>query len=785
MNNPVSIALIGNPNSGKTTLFNDLTGSTQKVGNWAGVTVDRKVGYFFYRDTEIEVVDLPGTYSLTTVSDQGGMDERIACEYIFSGDAAVLLNIIDAANLERNLYLTLQLREMQVPCVVAVNMLDIAQRQNKQIDLQVLASQLGCPVIALETGKRKANSALKEALLQQADKPRMKPFLLPCGQSLATAMVELADMLGNVPELELAEGQQNWLATHLLEGDLFSTQWVQRHCTDVLPVRDRLLKHIEQAEDEEADLLIADARYTAIAEITAQAYVHNQSTDIGLTERLDSILINRWLGLPAFFLIMYLMFVLSVNVGGALITLFDEGSAAIFINGMDYLCHQWGAPHWLNTALSQGLGSGINTVCSFIPQIGLMFLFLAFLEGSGYMARAAFVMDRFMQWVGLPGKSFVPLIIGFGCNVPSIMATRTLDTPRDRILTTLMAPFMSCGARLAIFAVFAAAFYGGQGAGVVFILYLTGIIVAILTGLIFKKSILGGEAYPFIMELPVYHLPRWDNILRTTWQRLSHFVTKAGRIIIPICFLISVLSGFSMNDADSSSGSQSVRIDDTYLAYAGKLLTPVLRPMGIEDHNWPAAVGLITGALAKEVVIGTLNGIYSGATLETLDYENYNLWDELKLAWDNTLEGILDLFSLDTLKNPIQASAADAEMEGTAMGQMVRLFGSDSAAFAYLLFVLLYVPCVATIGVIAREVGGKWAWLSVFWSTSMAYTLAVGYYQLANYAEHPAASLQWVIGLLVYNLCLFFLFRQLRHQLAPGHQPDGLAVAAASGHHQC
>lgn len=784
MTDSVSIALIGNPNSGKTTLFNDLTGSTQKVGNWAGVTVDRKTGHFSYLDTEIEVVDLPGTYSLVTVSDQGGMDERIACEYILSGEADVLLNIIDAANLERNLYLTLQLRAMQVPCVVAVNMLDIAKRQNKQINLPVLASQLGCPVIALETGKHKAGSALKDVLLQQAREPKVKSFQLPCRELLAKAISELTDRFGNVPKLGLAEGQQNWLATHLLEGDLFSGQLVERHCPEVLSVRDQLLEHIEQAEDEEADLLIADARYAAIAKITAQAYAHKQSADIGLTERLDRILINRWLGLPAFFLIMYFMFVLSVNLGGALITLFDEGSAAIFIKGVDYVCHQWGVPDELNTILSQGLGSGINTVCSFIPQIGLMFLFLAFLEGSGYMARAAFVMDRFMQWVGLPGKSFVPLIIGFGCNVPSIMATRTLDTPRDRILTTLMAPFMSCGARLAIFAVFAAAFYGGNGAGIVFVLYLTGIAVAILTGLIFKKSILGGEAYPFIMELPVYHLPRWDNILRMTWQRLSHFVTKAGRIIIPICFLISVLSGFSMSDVESRAGNQSGRIDNTYLAYAGQLLTPVLRPMGIEDENWPAAVGLITGALAKEVVIGTLNGIYSGATIETLDYENFSLWEELKLAGNNTLEGIFDLFSLDTLKNPIQASAADAEMEGTAMGQMVKLFGSDSAAFAYLLFVLLYVPCVATIGVIAREVGGKWAWLSVFWSTSMAYTLAVSYYQLATYTQHPNTSVQWVFGLLIYNLCLFLLFRRLRHQLAPGHQPDGLAVATSGGH-QC
>lgn len=779
MNTPITIALIGNPNSGKTTLFNDLTGLTQKVGNWAGVTVDRKTGHFSYLDTEIEVVDLPGAYSLTTVSEQSGIDERIACEYILGGNADILLNIIDAANLERNLYLTLQIREMQVPCVVAVNMLDIAKRQNKQIDLQALETQLGCPVIALGTKKHKASAALKDALLQQAREKRAEPFKLPSRQALAESISELEEALGTVPTDVLSENKRYWLATHLLEGDLFSQKLVQ---TDVLELRDRLLDQIEQAEHEDADLLIADARYTAIRDMTAQAYVHNKLSRTSMTEWLDNILINRWLGLPAFFLIMYLMFVLAVNVGGALITLFDEGSAAIFINGVDYLCYQWGFPDWLNTALSQGLGSGFNTVASFIPQIGLLFLFLAFLEDSGYMARAAFVMDRFMQWVGLPGKSFVPLIIGFGCNVPSIMATRTLDTPRDRILTTLMAPFMSCGARLAIFAVFAAAFYGGKGAGIVFVLYLTGIVVAILTGLIFKKSILGGEAYPFVMELPVYHLPRLGNILRMTWQRLSHFVTKAGRIIIPICFLISVLSGFSMKE--TGSDTEPVRIDDTYLAYAGKLLTPALRPMGIEEENWPAAVGLITGALAKEVVIGTLNGIYSNASLETMDYENYSFWGELQSAWNNTIEAILGLFSLETLKNPIQASAADAEMEGTAMGQMVTLFGSSSAAFAYLLFVLLYVPCVATIAVIAREVGSKWAWLSVFWSTSMAYTLAVIYYQLANYSQHPETSSHWVLGLLAYNLCLFILLKQFRHQLAPIHQPDAV-TATAGGKHQC
>ena len=325
----------------------------------------------------------------------------------------------------------------------------------------------------------------------------------------------------------------------------------------------------------------------------------HQVLPAGRTRQIDSIVLNRWLGIPIFLAVMYVMFVLSINIGAALQPLFDSGSVAIFIHGMQWLGYVGHFPDWLTVFLAQGIGSGINTVLPIIPQIGLMFLFLSFLEDSGYMARAAFVIDRLMQSLGLPGKSFVPLIVGFGCNVPSVMGTRTLDTPRERLLTVLIAPFMSCGARLAIFAVFAAAFFDAHSSSLVFSLYLLGIVVAIITGLVLRHTLLSGEASPFIMEMPVYHRPHLKSLLLQTWQRLKMFVVRAGQVIILVSMLVGVLSSFAFN------GQLVEDINHSALAASSKAITPALLPIGITQDNWQATVGLVSGIMAKEVVVGT------------------------------------------------------------------------------------------------------------------------------------------------------------------------------------
>lgn len=482
----LTIGLIGNPNAGKTTLFNQLTGARQRVGNWAGVTVERKEGHFTTAQHQVTLVDLPGTYSLTTISEQTSLDEQIACHYILSGEADLLINVIDAANLERNLYLTLQLVELGIPCIVALNMLDIAKSQYIEIDINALSQQLGCPVIPLVSTRGHGINELKNSI------DEFQPATFKALVNYPPVLLSEVDKLTQAMPASWPEQQRRWLALQILEGDIYSL--ARAGIAPSLVEQSR--HHLRENQHEDPELVIADARYQSIARICDIVGNSQQAEPNRLTQALDKVILNRWLGVPIFLFVMYLMFVLAINIGGALQPIFDIGSAAIFIQGLQWVGYTLHFPQWLTIFLAQGVGGGINTVLPLAPQIGMMYLFLSFLEDSGYMARAAFVMDRLMQALGLPGKSFVPLIVGFGCNVPSIMGARTLDAQRERLITIMMAPFMSCGARLAIFAVFAAAFFGQDGASIVFSLYLLGIAVAILTGLVLKYTIMRGEASP-------------------------------------------------------------------------------------------------------------------------------------------------------------------------------------------------------------------------------------------------------------------------------------------------
>jgi len=748
----LTIGLIGNPNAGKTTLFNQLTSRRQRVGNWAGVTVERKEGEFTVDGQQITLIDLPGTYSLTTLSAQTSLDEQIPCHFILGREADLLINVVDASNLERNLYLTMQILELGMPCILALNMLDIARKQRIHIDIPALSRRLGCPVVPLISTRGDGIDALKKAIGGAVTLRPPLPVTYP--PAVTEAVSELIPRLPALPSGD----PRHWLALQILEGDIHccAQAGVARRYQE--SIRDELGRRL----GDEPTLIIADARYREIGRICASVSNGHQVETSQTTHRLDALALNRWLGIPFFFLVMYLMFFLAINIGGAFKPFFELGSAALFIDGVQWLGQELHFPYWLTRLLAQGIGCGMNTLLPLIPQIGMLYLFLSFLEQTGYMARAAFVMDRMMLALGLPGKSFVPLIVGFGCNVPAVMATRTLDAHRERLMTIMMAPFMSCGARLAIFAVFAAAFFGQNGTLVVFSLYLLGIAVAILTGLMLKLTIMRGAATPFVMELPVYHVPHIKSLLTQTWQRLKMFLLGAGKVIIAAGIFIGVLTSFTLR------GTASESINTSALASVGKTITPLLAPMGVLPDNWQATVGLMSGVLAKEVVVGTLNQLYTAENMTeaSFDTDKFDLLAQLTNAVVQTRQQLLETLSLSVFANPIEASKGDGEMSGGSMGIMGEKFGGAVAAYSYLIFVLLYVPCVSVMGAISRESNRGWMTLSVFWGINVAYSLATLFYQAATFADHPAQSMIAILLVLTVNALFILTLYLLRHRFA-------------------
>ena len=666
-----SVALVGNPNCGKTTLFNRLTGTQQRVGNWPGVTVERKTGTYVHGGKTVHVEDLPGTYSFASIGNAA--DENITREYLAESSPTAVINVVDASSLGRGLYLTLELIEQGLPVVVALNMMDVADRHGVHIDVTALAQQLGVPVIPIVASRNEGIGVLMDA----------------------------------------AESAH---------------------------------RHQPESRDPESDVA---ARYSRVDDIVAAV---TSQTDLRrtATDTIDAVVLNRFVAFPLFLLVMYLMFLFSINVGSAFIDLFDGVGAVLFVEGPRMLLERIGMPDWLIVLLADGVGGGVQLVATFIPVIGCLFLALSFLEDSGYIARVAFIVDRLMKRLGLPGKSFVPLIVGFGCNVPAVMATRTLDREPDRILTTIMAPYMSCGARLTVYALFATAFFPQNGQNVVFALYLIGIVVAVLSALAVRRFLIAERASTFVLELPAYHLPTLRNLATQTWQRLKGFVLRAGKAIVAVVIILNVANSFG---TDGSIGNQDS--EKSVLSAVGQAITPAFTPMGIEPHNWPATVGIFTGIFAKEVVVGTLDALYSPAG----DDGPVDLGQTLADAFASVPANLADLGQ--QLGDPLGLDLGDTtDLVGQAESQDVALdtvaamqagFSSELAAFSYLLFILLYMPCVATIGVIFKEIGAFWAIFSTTWSLVVAYAIATLTYQLAG--GDPAWSI--VFGVTVGAAAVF------------------------------
>ncbi|WP_440056853.1 ferrous iron transport protein B (plasmid) [Pseudoalteromonas sp. T1lg65] len=683
----MKIALVGNPNCGKTTLFNRLTGSKQKVGNWPGVTVEKKQGYFILGDQNVELIDLPGLYSLEQI--EPSQDEQIACDYLKQNDADVIINIVDAGNLQRNLVLTTQLKELGKPILVVANMMDVASQRGRDIDLVRLSEQLGLAVVPFNGASGFGLKTLLETLQHVVRQPVQK--------------AQVTDL----------EPQDN------------HTKAIERH------------RHVKKLTE-------------GVSTITPMR--------ADTTEVLDKIVLNRWLGVPIFLFMMYLMFTIAVNVGAVFIDFFDIAVGALLIDGMKVLLANIGAPQWVGVLLADGFGAGIQLVATFIPVIAVLYLCLSILEDSGYLSRAAFVIDRLMSSIGLPGNAFVPLIVGFGCNVPAVMAARTMGRESDRLLTIIMAPFMSCGARLTVYALFAAAFFPSNGANIVFALYLLGILVAVGSGFLFRKRVFKTEKLPSFTEMPAYHMPIWRNIFITTWQRLSSFIMRAGKTIVMVVILLSALNSIGL---DGSLGNENT--EKSLLAKTAQTVTPVFAPIGLNEENWPATVGVVTGMFAKEAIVGTLDALYVGEQAAT---ETFSLMAALQEALQSIADNSRDL--LTKLGDPLGLSELEGGSENGAelLTAMAAQFNGQIGAFAYLVFILLYTPCVAVLGAIKRESGGRWMWLVVGWTTSIAYMMATIVYQASQLVVNPLTASLWILAMLVIGLLWWMGLSRLGDKLS-------------------
>jgi len=657
----VKIALAGNPNSGKTTVFNNLTGGRQHVGNWPGVTVEKKEGKYSYNGCEVTVVDLPGIYSLTAYS----LDERIARDFLVREKPDAVVAVIDASNLERNLYLVTQLLELGAHVILELNMMDMVRSRGVEIDTGKLSAVLGIPIVETVAHRGEGMDELKEAIAG-AQAERGDSFKIDYDHNIEGEIEKLQNAAS------LPGFPSRWAAVKLLEGDAEVLKALEN--TEIVPLVLESQTKLERHLGYDLETALVERRYAFLSGLVRESTRKRLDLmeRLDLSDRIDRVLVNRFLGIPIFLAMMWLVFQLVFSLGAPLADWIDAfmgwlGEAVS--SGIQNV----GGPPWLCSLLSDGIIGGVGSVLVFLPNIMLLFLAIAVLEASGYMARAAFVMDRLMHALGLHGKSFIPMLLGFGCNIPGIMATRTLESEKDRILTILVNPLMSCSARLPIYILFAGAFFPRNQGMVIFSLYLMGIILAVVVARVFKGIYFKGEVAPLIMELPPYRLPTLKGVLVHMWERSSLFLKKAGTIIflgvVLIWFLASVPFGVDYASQESIIGK------------LGSVFAPLLKPAGF--GSWQAGVALFFGILAKEVVVGTLGTLY----------------------------GVEELGLTSAIQSHFTALSA----------------------YAFMVMALVYIPCIAAIATIKRETNWRWTGLAVSYSLVLGWGLAVLIYQIGTF----------------------------------------------------
>ena len=713
-NRPV-IALAGNPNVGKTCLFNALTGSHQTVGNWPGVTVEHKSGRCNYKGKIYEVVDLPGIYSLAG----GSPDELVARNYILTEKPDIIINIVDASNLERNLYLTVQLMELGAPLIMCLSMIDIAEHNGIYIDTEHLSSHLGFAVFPLVLNKRIEVSPILDKVEEYLVQPPV-PATIHYDEVVEKHLqniwqIVLKSGLGEpetkVPPRKFSESasiaydiliKSRWQALKLIEGD---AELTSRLSDEDRALVEKEISAIAKHRGQEPTFVIADDRYGYIRGLIKDVVKRKRKSRLTFSDMVDKVVLNSVVGLPVFFIVMYLVFLIAVKLSQPCIKFIEFILSWLFIEQLGNLLSSLSFPQWLNYLLSEAIGGGIVTIGSFIPPIFFIYISLSILEDSGYMARAAFIADKFMRKIGLPGKAFIPLLVGFGCTVPAIMATRTLEKPRDRVFASLLTPFVSCGAKLPVYTFLVMLFFPQYADLVIFGLYLFGIIMGVLTGLLLKKTIFLSAPGDFVMELPAYHIPTINGIFMHTWHRLKSFLLRAGKTILLVIVLINILQGIQI-----STGRDSEKT--SILEFGGKLITPVLQPMGIKRDNWQSSVALISGLFAKEAIVGTLQGLYQNSEGE---------------------------ISGDQLANNIKSG-----------------FGSNASILAYLVFILLYSPCAASLTMLFKEHGFKWMLFAFVYLTLIAWMVATLIYQILAF---NILSIFWFV---VIGAIFTFIYITLR-----------------------
>ena len=747
-----TVALAGNPNVGKSSIFNALTGSRQHVGNWPGKTVEKKEGRLRIGDREILIVDLPGAYSLTAYS----VEEIIARDYIVHENPTAVVAVIDASNLERNLYLVAQIIEMQTPVIIALNMADVAANRGLHIDSQQLAQRLGgIPVVETVGNRSLGLDQLKEAIRQVIGHSAQPPTQISYSGILGQELDALKSLIQASRALS-AQFQPHWLALKLLEADsaILATLEAQG-AAPLLEAAEAARERIEAATGEDAETLIADRRYAFIGEIISGVLERPSQSVLTISDRVDQIVTHRIWGLPIFLLIMWLVFQFTANVSAPLLDWVD-----LFINETVYgwavglLTAVGLAGTWPAALVTDGIIAGVGGVLVFVPVLLFLYLTLGVLEDSGYMARAAFVMDRVMRWMGLHGKSFLPMIVGFGCTVPAIYATRTLENESDRKLTGFLATFMSCGARLPVYVVVGAAFFGAASGNLIFSLYLLGIAVALATGFAFKHIVYKGKPpTPFIMELPPYRAPRASDVWRQMWERTKGFLVKAGTIILSVSIVLWLLMAIPAPGSDGAFND--VAPEQSLFGEASSLVAPLFQPAGF--GNWQAAGSLITGFLAKEAVISTMSQIYAGETAAASEPAGTPVpfvasaaaaLVDLGRALVLTLQEIVNIVprtlnllpGLDIPLLNVFGSAAETEDLSGLQAALVQSFNATAgsaeagavAAVAFTVFVLLYVPCMAATAAMRHEFGARWMWAQIGFTLALAWLASVLVFQIGT-----------------------------------------------------